>query len=57
MNINMQELIVGVCNDMKIKADKYFISINHDISEGEIYGQKNKIKWTTDIYIYYYAVK
>ena len=44
MNINMQELIVGVCNDMKIKADKYFISINHDISEGEIYGQKNKIK-------------
>lgn len=42
--INIAELILGVCNDMSIKASKYSISINHNIDEGKIYGQKNKIK-------------
>lgn len=42
--INMSELITGVCMDMSIKANKYSISINHNVSEGEVYGQANKIK-------------
>lgn len=42
--IDMSKLINEICNDMEIKAEKYFLSLNRDISTGFILGQNNKIR-------------
>lgn len=42
--IDMSKLINEICDDMEIKAEKYFLSFNRHISTGFILGQNNKIR-------------
>jgi len=42
--IVMKGLINSICDDMKIKAQKYSLTLIRDIEEGYIFGQENKIK-------------
>lgn len=42
--IDMLKLINEICDDMEIKAEKYFLSFNRNISTGFILGQNNKIR-------------
>lgn len=42
--IDMSKLINEICDDMEIKAEKYFLSLNRDISTVFILGQNNKIR-------------
>lgn len=42
--IDMQKIILEICEDIKIKAEKYSISISKSIESGLIKGQENKIR-------------
>ncbi|WP_125152642.1 sensor histidine kinase [Clostridium rectalis] len=42
--VNMKRLIIQICNDMNIKANKYSLKILQNISEGTIWVQEDKIK-------------
>lgn len=42
--INMYKLLNEICDDMDIKAKKYFLNISRDIKAGWISGQNNKIR-------------
>lgn len=43
-NMSIDIVLKQVCEDMKIKADKYNLYIESDIDEGTIYAQENRIK-------------
>lgn len=42
--VDMYKLLNQVCDDMTIKANKYFLEIDRDIAEGNIFAQANRIK-------------
>lgn len=44
IQIEMDKLLGDVCSDMKIKADKYSVSINKNIAEGKVFGQQRKLQ-------------
>ena len=44
LSSKMDRLINEICDDMKIKSDKYGLSIIRKISKGTILGQNNKIR-------------
>ena len=44
IEIALDEVINQICDDMQIKASKYGIKINRNITPGKIYGRINKIR-------------
>ncbi|OFI01377.1 putative sensor histidine kinase TcrY [Clostridium acetireducens DSM 10703] len=42
--LDMKKLLTEICEDMKIKANKYNLKLISNINEGYIYGQSNKIR-------------
>lgn len=42
--IDIDKLLQDICTDMKIKADKYSVSINANIAEGKVLGQQRKLQ-------------
>lgn len=42
--IHMSELLIEICRDMKIKAEKYQVSLIENITEGVIFGEEDKIR-------------
>lgn len=43
-SIDMYKLLSEICSDMKIKGEKYSVSISNTIEKGYICGQENKIR-------------
>lgn len=44
IDIDMKKLMCEICNDMQLKANKYFLLIESNLSEGIIYGEENRIR-------------